>query len=81
MRMMHVVAFVAYLYIVEFRFSEVLNTISEDLKQLEKGMKILARSGKEFILFGKGMTFVADNLAYKAVMGFKESFSAGSCCS
>ena len=81
MRMMHVVAFVAYLDIVEFGFSEVLNTISEDLKQLEKGMKILTRSGKEFILFGKGMTFVADNLAYNAVMGFNESFSAGSCCS
>ena len=44
-------------------------------------MKILTRSGKEFILFGKGMTFVADNLAYNAVMGFNESFSAGSCYS
>ena len=44
-------------------------------------MKILTRSGKEFILFGNGMTFVADNLAYNAVMGFNEIFSAGSCCS
>ena len=76
MRMTHVAALVSHLDIETYGFKEALTAIKNDFITFEKSILIKTKSEKPFNYAVKRLSFVADNLAYHAIFGFKKNFLA-----
>ena len=63
-----------------YGYEKILSTITNDLISLEKPFVVTTWKGELYECMGAQVMFVADNLAFHAVMGFVESFAAGQCC-
>ena len=78
--MVHLAAIASTFDLKAYGYDTILRTISSDLETLEQPFSITTTSGRVLHVDSCYISFVADNLAYHAVMGFSESFSSGHCC-